>query len=724
LSGPIVSDKIKFFIAGENNFQRDLNTWFWQGFQFRNVPSTQGNSVTDTVRLLNIAAGNTPGGMRNRYTGNGTLTFDYNPVIVRLGGSFTYQKSQNTTLPVTNIFDLRRLGLNENSDMLINAKITHIVSPTVLYEININYADRRAKTYDPDWGDNFLSNNDSLANSALGFNYSTYTNGPIGYTLYGFPFAKYGAALAGYSKDKQSRIGGSVDATVQLGTVHEIKFGGSFESYLVRHFNSGSAGLLNWYRQFPDIGRTPGDFRDYNVRRNGGVNNYGYDVYGNEASSGVNAPKKPIYFAGYVQDKIEYSDLVVNAGLRFDYIDNDDINIKTFTDPNTGITYGPDNPYVDANTLEYYPTGIEKRKAFVGLSPRLGFSFPVSDRTVFHTQWGKFIQPPSLNQIYIGRGSQAVNWSGGNYIPNPVGFGLDPVRTTSYEVGFTQQFSDFAAFDVTAYYKDVLGQIQLVRQLVTANSIAKGYNTLANGDFATTKGFELSIRLRRIARVQAQINYTYSDAQGTGSVSNSSVGSVENGTQYPTVISPLDYEQTHRGAINFDYRFGENDGGPILSRLGLNLLFTFNSGHPYTLSTGGAGQQGVSTGAMIENDARTALALEPANSSTTPWVFNFDMRIDKTVNIGPMLANFYIYVQNVLNTKNVINVYKRTGNADDDGFLTNPALSQNIIQNYGQGYVDLYRAINLLDGQAYKQVTGLDLWGTPRQIRFGVKLEY
>jgi hypothetical protein len=244
-----------------------------------------------------------------------------------------------------------------------------------------------------------------------------------------------------------------------------------------------------------------------------------------------------------------------------------------------------------------------------------------------------------------------------------------------------------------------------------------------NGDFATTKGVELSVSLRRIHRVQAQVNYTFSDAKGTGSANNSAVSTIENGTLFPSVISPLDFNNAHRGSVNLDYRWGKDDGGAILERLGINLLFTFNSGHPYTLSTGSAGQQGVEQGALIENDPRASMPLEPVNSSVTPWNFLFDLRVDKTVDIGPLSTNFFVYVQNVLNTKNVINVYRRTGNADDDGWLSDPNLSGNVVATRGQGYVDLYRAIDLGNGTHYFVTTGNDLWGTPRQIRFGMKLE-
>lgn len=723
LSGPLLADNVKFFVAGENQFDRDFRVRFWDGFRFENLADSRS---ADTVRVLELLPGNVPGMLRNRYTFNGTVTADFHPIIVRLGGSFTRQRQQGTTLPVANIFNLGRLPITESGNLLLNTKITHILSPTVLYEANVNYSDNRTKRFDPDHGDNFLEYSDSIANAQYGYRYRSYTTGPSDYVLYGFPFDRYGALQADFNKTLQQRIGGSIDLTAQLGTVHELKVGGSVESYTVRNFDTGVGGLsslLLYYRNNPDNARTPGLERDYQTRRNGVINNYGYDVYGNKLESGVDGPKKPIYWAAYLQDKIEYSDLVINAGLRLDIFDNDDF--RFIDDPTTpNVIEGPDNPSLDAATYEYKETGIQRRKAFSAVSPRIGFSFPVSDRTVFHLQFGKFIQSPRLDQLYLGRGSQGVNFTGGNFIPNPVGFDLDPERTTSYEVGFTQQFSSNAAFDVTAYYKDISGQIQLVRQNTTANSLASGYNTLANGDFATTKGFELSFRLRRTNRLQATLNYTFSDSRGTGSANNSSVSSVENGTLVPTVISPLDFSQAHRGSFNIDYRFDADDGGPVLEQLGLNVLFTFNSGHPFTFSQGSPGQQGPETGALVENDARFSNPLESVNASTTPWNFSIDLRLDKSVRLGPLSTNFYIYVQNLLDTKNVLNVYRRSGNADDDGYLNNPALSSSVIASNGQRYVDLYRAINLGLGQHYRTITGNDLWGNPRQIRFGLRLEY
>ncbi|MCK9407627.1 MAG: TonB-dependent receptor [Bacteroidetes bacterium] len=733
VGGPLPGvSNVKFFVAGENQFQRDVEVRFWDGFTMKNLPNSKPdalfNGVDKVVPLLEIKPGNIPGQLRNRYTTNGTLTFDFNPIIVRLGGSFSHQREQKNTDPITNIYNMSRLGITENSNLLLNAKLTHILSSATSYDLNFSYLDDRNKTYDPYYGDNILLYADSIENTKHGFAFRNYYTDPASYELYDFTFDKPGEVQTNYTKGKQDKVGVSFDITSQVNSEHQLKLGASIEQYTVRNFTQGGIGLLGYYRSNPDDARTPGERRDVLVASNAGGNFYGYDMYGNEIddADNIDGPKTPRYIGAYIQDKLEYSDLVVNAGIRLDYIDNDDI--KFVDDPTTpGVIEGPDNPSVDNSVAASYPmvlaTGIAKSDPFVGISPRLGFSFPVSDKTVFHLQWGKFLQAPRLNLIYRGRGSQATIFSGGNFISNPVGYNIQPTRTTQYEVGFTQQFTENAAFDITGFYKDIQGQIQIKRIATTPQATASGYNSYVNGDFVTTKGVELTLRLRRINRLRAQINYTYSDAQGTGSSPGAAVSSVENGTLYPSIISPLDFNQTHRGSINLDYAFGKDDGGPVLEQFGMNMLISFNSGHPFTRSSGSIGQQDAQTGALVENDARNSNPLEAINSSTTPWNSNLDLRMYKGFDIAGVTAEIYCYVQNLLNTKNVINVYRRTGNAYDDGFLSNPELSASIVAGNGPGYEELYRNANLRNGMHYRNVALNNLFGTPRQIRFGMRLE-
>jgi hypothetical protein len=241
-------------------------------------------------------------------------------------------------------------------------------------------------------------------------------------------------------------------------------------------------------------------------------------------------------------------------------------------------------------------------------------------------------------------------------------------------------------------------------------------------------GLELSLRVRRIQRIQAQINYTLQDARGTNSFANgaASLLNVTGGEVMPSQVVPLDYAQAHRGSVSLDYRWGKDDGGPILSQLGFNLLFTFNSGHPYTHATGTGGQQGTDLGAILNDaDARSRFPVEPINNSVTPWVYQLDLRVDKSFSIGSVNVNVYAYVQNLLNTKNVVNVYYRTGNAYDDGWLSDPVASGNTVNNpvYGPTYVRLYEVMNLQNNQNSVRQNGFMNFGAPRQLRVGAKLE-
>ena len=47
------------------------------------------------------------------------------------------------------------------------------------------------------------------------------------------------------------------------------------------------------------------------------------------------------------------------------------------------------------------------------------------------------------------------------------------------------------------------------------------------------------------------------------------------------------------------------------------------------------------------------------------------------MSLGGVGVTLFAYVSNLFDVKNVINVYSRSGNAYDDGFLTDPELSKN-----------------------------------------------
>lgn len=756
-SGPLLSNKARLFIAAENAYKRDRQVRFSEGFTFTNLKDLNSGEV---IPIYSYPSGFTPQRRENQWAAQGTLLFDFSPVQFRLSGSWSDREQQFNSFrhdadraarpntPMLNVLNDRTFN-DVFNNLLLSGKLTYVISPTSLVEGAVSFFNSKLDREDSYLGNEWWKWFDSTAVSNATNGEVTYMNRwepKDDYLFNGIPFARRGDPYRAYRQHNQNYIGGALSWVTQAGRHHEIKLGGDLRSYKLRRFALGDVSAMRLLAQEADklgmdtytylTSKDPATGNYYispiSWISNSVPDNYGYDVWGREADSDqyieitnpdqtksvvkvADAPRKPLFGSFYIQDKIEYNDLILNIGLRYDRFDSDSRRLKD-----------PENITEDEQTNQIKEENWEDSPVFQQISPRLGFSFPVSDRTVFYMQYGKFVQMPELETMFAG--SQRYNYeylAGGFSFQNPSGYGLDPIRTTSYEIGFRQQIGSYAAFDIAGFYRNVRGQVQVDKVFATLGS----FNILRNSDFATTKGFELSLSLRRIQRLQAQLNYTLQNAEGTASTRTTHIATIEQANSpRPTVINPLDYAQTHRGAISLDYRFGQNDGGIFLQNLGANLLFTFNSGHPFTLSQSTVGQANAYTsGTDYMNDPRSRIALEEVGGSTTPAVWNVDLRLDKAINLMRGLqATIYMRVQNLFNTKNTINVFQATGNAEDDGFYNNPSVPQRnaYLQAYGEDWLKMYEAINIKNGQAYWDQLGLQLYGNPRQIFFGIKFNY
>lgn len=733
VSGPAWTDRVKVFGLFNYLYQRDQNPLPYPGINLGPVVGQTG----DTVNLV-YPAGALQRNPRLDLTGTGTVMVDLSPITLRLAGTYTattqynaYNSHRNAGA-IANMFNQDRIEEILQSNGSGSLKMTHLLSPSSFYEVTLGYFLQTQKQWDPYLQDNFLSYGDSVANANAGWVWARsaadIASGQTGRylrptrkVLYDFAFNAPGDVLAAYAKFKRENISVNGAFVAQIGNAHSLKIGGDFQRYTIRNYSWGNesvftlAGLLAANDALPD--GNPNKQPREQILINSGVNNYGYDVWGNETNeSGYLGPRHPVFASAYLQDKIEYNDLVVNVGLRYDYINIDNYAYLDPSRPDLAI-----DPYSGAID----PAGLVKTGAFHGVSPRLGLSFPVTDRTVFHTQFGQFVQQSRLADVYQGLYFIGNNVRGGFFINTPVGYDVRPTRTTQYEVGFTQQMGDFASFDITAYYKDIKDQVVYEQWTTGAGSAIGAYSVLTNGDFATTKGVEVTFNMRRTRRLQANASLSFQDARGTGSFPNSARGIVgaplDGVTQFkPLYVSPLEYNNAIRGNVNLDYRYGKDEGGPILEQLGASALISFNSGHPYTRGVGGSD---------LEGEARSRTPVEALNASTTPWVFQVDLRIDKTFRLFDVIdANLFIHVINLFDTKNVQNVFLRTGSTDDDGVLSNPTLGGALQRTYGPRYADVYRAINIDYYERYQNAIGLltvpYFYGPPRQIRFGVRLEY
>lgn len=777
LGGPITNG-IRFFVAGQANYMRDRSPMWLTPFEFDNL-------VDDGLNILNNAGTPLPGPIKfsknyvpNNWMrdlqGQGNILFDLGqivnaPVKLRVYGLYDVDLRTpdlgkrivftdviaDASWPdgLTNIFrNPDKLRRQETVTYSGGVKLTHFVNQTTYYELGVSMQQRDYRMYDKTFGDDWLLYPDSVANANAGFGTGVYPwvgrySGPPQISvIQRFLLNDPNAPINSYTKNSQTSLRAAIDFTSQINSRWEMKAGGSIETWTMRSFAVNNISSLLTFLDPTKDGVWDADnivygsdiakgyVIDERLRRarwlnQGAINSYGYDYKGNETdgfdigSAVVDKPYKPTFASAYLQNKFEFNDLILNFGLRYEFVDPKmlmlDPTLNTLTNE---LDY--QNVPVDEETNLIDESQLKASPSFGYLLPRISFSFPVSDQTVFYTQFGKYIQMPSLNRLYNST-LQFSNWMNPNtrsFAGGSLGFAARPERTTLFEVGIRQVLTSNLAFTLTGFYKDTRDQLQL-RRLYNSlgNPLTLAYQ---NTDFGTVKGVEFTLQLRRTERLQVNLNYTLSDARGTGATNNSNAvaTSDEIKARFPNFVAMQPYSQTHRGSLMMDYRFEKGDGGPILEGLGVNLLMSFNSGHPYTkiLEPSNLGQANAwNIGVWPLNDARSRNPAEPVNSSTTPWIFNLDMNISKVIFVGGTNVVLYANILNLLNTKQIIDVFPNTGTPTDDGWLQASAA-----QPYKAIplYEAFYRAINLDNRWGIMNYRG-DVYSSPRQIRVGVRLE-
>jgi hypothetical protein len=355
----------------------------------------------------------------------------------------------------------------------------------------------------------------------------------------------------------------------------------------------------------------------------------------------------------------------------------------------------------------------------VNLMPRISFSFNISDEAVFFAHYDILTQRPTSSNRFSPIDYLFLE-SRNNLISNP---DLRPEKTIDYELGFQQVLTKTSSLKISAYYKEMRDMIQ-VRNFTGA--YPRPYKAFGNLDFGTVKGFTVAYDMRRTGNVRLNANYTLQFADGTGSTTQTALALINAGLPNLRSINPFNYDQRHRIVANVDYRYGagEDYNGPVakiggkerqlLANTGLNFIANLGSGTPYTAST-------IATPITGEISPSTEGSI---NGSRLPWQFNLDANLDKNFSItygGEGEAakttnlNVYLWVGNVLNTRNINSVYRFTGVSDDDGYLAaaqyqpliNSQNDPNAFRNYYSMYVD--NPFNL---------------GLPRTVRLGVKFDF
>lgn len=463
-----------------------------------------------------------------------------------------------------------------------------------------------------------------------------------------------GGTRNAHNYERTKTISAKFDLTSQVNVNHELKLGveGRLHTLELESFSILRDSLTYLTPTIP------------------GVNTPYHDAY-----FGDNA-RTPTEFSVYVQDKMEYRSLIMNVGLRYDYFYS---NAQYST-----------NTYYPTEDFRPLPAGFDTASIFADakakhqISPRIGISFPITDRGIIHFSYGHFFQMPPFQYLYSNPNFKASLSSGDPLFGNP---NLNPEKTVTYELGLQQQLFDDLAFNVTGYFKDV-------RDLLATQTIRvsgdKSYAKYVNKDYGSIKGITFSLTKRRTQEslLGVTLDYTFQVSEGNDVNSDAFFIDLSSGKQTEKVVIFLPWDQTHN--LNTSISVGESDNWNV------SLIGRIGTGLPYTPQN---------TGKQVF--LRT-------NSGRRPITTKVDLFAEKSFNLFNNTLVLFVKVFNLFDTLNERLVYEDTGRATYT--LVETTGGARAVDELAARIPGIHTAAEYFDRPNY--------YSAPRQILAGVSIEF
>jgi len=340
--------------------------------------------------------------------------------------------------------------------------------------------------------------------------------------------------------------------------------------------------------------------------------------------------RTPKQGAFYAQDNISYGEMFFNIGFRWDYfVQADEIHaIET----EEGVYYGTDKSSDQANVI----------------SPRLGVSYPISDKAKVYFNYGHAYQLPEYYRFYA-RATQNI---GSGALPIVGNVNLDYSKTIQYELGIEYLINYAYKLKLSGFYKDQYGLINVIEG--RGRLAADKYGNL---DYARARGFEFELTKSIADYLTWGAKYEYSWAFGKSSSGTADYYLRAENQQIPLKESALDWDIRHQVTLDATLRIRQDDhpvvgGIKLPDAWGASVLWQVNSGFPFSPSKRYPGITVIGTQSP------------PANSETMPSYSNVDLKIYKDFIAGGLDFTYSLWITNLFNKKNVIKVYGDTGRPD------------------------------------------------------------
>ncbi|MDD3144010.1 MAG: carboxypeptidase regulatory-like domain-containing protein [Candidatus Cloacimonetes bacterium] len=383
----------------------------------------------------------------------------------------------------------------------------------------------------------------------------------------------------------------------------------------------------------------------------------------------------PWQVAYYIQDKMEWEGMIVNAGLRFDlwYLGN---KYKVLQD--------------DASYREVEFDKDERWQLM--LSPRLGVSHPITDRDVLRFAYNYQNQLPQMQYIFTSKTPADANVSDQTITVGNTE--LEPQITVTYEVGLSHQLSDDYVVDMTAYYKNLYNYVSTMKVTKPGEEQIFWYQFISE-DYGSARGIDIQLEKLMSNFNNWSVAYSLAWAQGN----NSSTVIQDEATNLREF--PLDWDVRHNLSLNYTFRIGRGEEFFVpftdyilpLDDLSANINWSFASGAPYT-------PQSMEGNSLLDT-----------NSARKKFTHQANLRLTKGITLSQkMNIRLFMDVENLFGTRNVYTVYPKTGSELYNG---------EDISDSNTGYI--YPEVQYVYD---KYIQNPGFWSNYRGITFGVSFNF
>ena len=418
--------------------------------------------------------------------------------------------------------------------------------------------------------------------------------------------------------------------------------------------------------------------REFNYDQVYGIDGDGAKLNGNDGDGNILEPfvpssynRKPWELALYASDRIEYGGLIVNAGLRVEFVNRDMETIEDFFYP-----FQRDSVEVAGRTL--YRNTFNRGESVpmdVFLNPRVGVSHPIGETAAMYFSYARNQQLPPFTQLYDRYDGNNSNNPFFSY-QNPE---QDPITSDNYELGVQWEFAEGWGADINAYLRSIDNYGTIV--FTADNRVPDGEPSLVGTPhrwatsfgYAESRGIELVLRRRPLQLANGitlglTSSYTYSTVESARNSGSTSTAFSDTDPDNPITQLPFELaDEIENYPLNVQGGTSTLTGGydrrhRVVIRGVANFPFDTSIGLKTTFESGFLYQK------QIDVDPRDReLVTGPAN-------YQADLRLEKQLPFNDRFGiDFYVDVVNLTGRNNVIaynsndlsselTVFERTGN--------------------------------------------------------------